>query len=59
MFPRLAAVVLVASSFLSGAVAGPVPAPTPAPIPVEQRDVGDFFRSIGETSCPSANNIFH
>jgi len=55
MFARLIAVALVASSFLSAAVAEPIPVPTPAPTPapvlVERQDLGSLINSIGETHC--------
>lgn len=55
MFARLAAVALIASSFLSAALAEPIPAPTPAPTPgpvlVERQDLGSLLNSIGEAQC--------
>lgn len=56
MFFRLAAVALVASSYLLGAVAEPIPIPTPTPV-LDERDIKDIFNSLGETGHPSVENI--
>ena len=60
MFLRIAAVVLVASSFLSGAIAEPIPVPVPVPTlapDLAERDIFDSVKSLGERSCPGVRNI--
>ena len=59
MFPRFAAIVLVASASLSGTLAKPMPAPTPAPVLVERLDLGDTFKSLRERSGSGVENIWY
>ena len=59
IFPRLAAIVLVASASLSGTLAKPMPAPTPAPVLVERLDLDDIFNSLRERSGSVVENIWY
>ena len=74
MFPHIAAIVLLASSLLSGAVAEPIPGltpppavvkpqpitvPKPPPAVVKPQDLGGSRKTLGERSCPGVENIWH